>query len=238
MPFLLLLLLIFSTPAAADFESGRKAFAQGDFERAFTEWQAAAEQGDASAQRNVGHLYRWGKGVPQDLTQAAYWYFTAAKNGSAGAQYNLGVMYLRGEGVPRNEEEGTLWLERSAEQGYAKAKKRLQDLKADWDDFPADEEILSPVKQPVNPRKETKRKEPPLYAHLASYYTQETLDMGWKELKQTYPELKAFKTVETQVSLPEKGKYIRLYIKGKPADVKRVCGLLNDKKQYCLISYP
>ena len=57
-------------------------------------------------------------------------------------------------------------------------------------------------------------------------------------MRQTYPELKGFKTVETQVSLPEKGKYIRLYIKGKPADVKRVCGLLNDKKQYCLISYP
>ena len=71
MPFLLLFLMIFSTPAFADFETGRKAFAAGDYERAFTEWQAAAEQGVASAQRNVGHLYRWGKGVSQDLTQGA-----------------------------------------------------------------------------------------------------------------------------------------------------------------------
>ena len=45
MPFLLLFLMIFSTPAFADFETGRKAFAAGDYERAFTEWQAAAEQG-------------------------------------------------------------------------------------------------------------------------------------------------------------------------------------------------
>ena len=42
MPFLLLFLMIFSTPAFADFEMGRKAFAAGDYERAFTEWQAAA----------------------------------------------------------------------------------------------------------------------------------------------------------------------------------------------------
>ena len=82
------------------------------------------------------------------------------------------------------------------------------------------------------------KKEPPLYAHLASYHTQETLEKGWRELKQIFPELAAFKTVETQVTLPEKGKYIRLYIKGKAGDIHHVCGQLNEKKQYCLISYP
>ena len=94
-----------------------------------------------------------------------------------------------------------------------------------------------PGKTPVKMMTVSK-KEPPLYAHLASYYTQETLEKGWKELKQTFPELTRFKTVETQVTLPEKGKYIRLYIKGKAADIRNVCGLLNEKKQYCLISYP
>lgn len=242
MPFLLLFLLLLTTPASADFESGRKAFSIGNYEKAFSEWQAAAMQGDAAAQRNIAHLYRWGKGVPQDLTQAAYWYFTAAKNGSASAQYNLGIMYLRGEGIPRNEEEGAIWLERSAEQGYGKAKQKLAHLKVDMDvDFPAEEELLSPVKTVAAVRPEpmaTAVKEPPAYAHLASYYTQETLEKGWVELQQTFPVLKGVKTIETHVTLPEKGKYIRLYIKGKTAEIKKICGLLNERKQYCLISYP
>ena len=109
---LFLTCLLLSFPAAADFESGRKAYVNGEYDKAFQEWQKAADEGDLAAQRNLGHLYRWGKGVPQDLTQAAFWYYTAAKGGSDTAQYNLGIMYLRGEGIPRNEDEGIIWLPR------------------------------------------------------------------------------------------------------------------------------
>ena len=173
--------------------------------------------------------------------------YTAAKGGLDTAQYNLGVMYLRGEGVPRNEEEGIIWLERAAEQNNEKAKKKLAHLKIEIDhELPTEEDLLKPVKHKPQPSSKSpsikvmtvSRKEPPLYAHLASYYTQETLEKGWEELKQTFPELSKFKTLETQVTLPEKGKYIRLYIKGKPEEIKQVCSLLNAKKQYCLISYP
>ncbi len=247
MKIIFLFVLLFCSQAFASLEDGQKAFVRGDYDKAFEQWRQAAEDGDLTAQRNVAHLYRWGKGVPQDLTQAAFWYYTAAKGGLDTAQYNLGVMYLRGEGVPRNEEEGIIWLERAAEQDNEKAKKKLAHLKVEIEhELPTEEELLAPVKQktakvpgktPVKMMTVSK-KEPPLYAHLASYYTQETLEKGWKELKQTFPELTRFKTVETQVTLPEKGKYIRLYIKGKAADIRNVCGLLNEKKQYCLISYP
>ncbi|MBO4521138.1 MAG: sel1 repeat family protein [Alphaproteobacteria bacterium] len=242
---LILISLLFVFPARASFEDGQKAFSQGSYDRAFDYWRQAAEEGDLTAQRNIAHLYRWGKGVKQDLTQAAFWYYTAAKGGLDTAQYNLGVMYLRGEGVPRNEDEGIIWLQRAAEQNNERARKKLAHLKVEIDhELPTEDELLQPAKsKKVKPEKPVKmtttvKKEPPLYAHLASYYTQETLEKGWQELKQTFPELTAFKTVETHVTLPEKGKYIRLYIKGSADNVRRICDQLNEKKQYCLISYP
>ena len=61
-----------------------------------------AEQGDASAQYNLGLTYDNGIGVPQDFAEAVQWYRRAAKQGLAGAQANLGVMYANGEGVPQD----------------------------------------------------------------------------------------------------------------------------------------
>lgn len=243
MRFFLILCLFVSLPAFADFETGLKSYKEGDFASAFKEWQTAADQGNIEAQRNLGHLYRWGKGVQQDLTQAAFWYYTAAKGGSDSAQYNLGVMYLRGEGIPRNEEEGVLWLERAAEQNNDEAVRKLAHLKTETEnELPNEAELFRPVKSPKKgalPGKMTtvSKKEPPLYAHLASYFDQETLEKGWTKLKAAYPELAKFKTVETRVSL-QKGRYIRLYIKGKSDAVRKTCETLNAKKQYCLISYP
>lgn len=250
MPLILALLLLLSFPAQASFEAGQKAYALGDYQAAFTEWQNAADDGDIDAQRNIAHLYRWGKGVSQDLTQAAYWYYTAAKGGSDTAQYNLGIMYLRGEGIPRNEDEGIIWLKRAEELGNKKATQKLAHLKAEIEhELPTEADLLTASKAKVHQKSVSKKttdikimktsvKEPPSYAHLASYYTQETLEKGWLELKQIYPELAKFTTIETHVTLPAKGKYIRLYIKGKSADITEVCRKLNEKKQYCLISYP
>lgn len=244
--FFLLFSFLYAFPVQASFEDGQKAFAQGSYDQAFEYWRQAAEEGDLTAQRNIAHLYRWGKGVPQDLTQAAFWYYTAAKGGLDTAQYNLGVMYLRGEGIPRNEEEGILWLQRAADQKNELAQKKLEHLKVEIDhELPTEDELLQPVKdkkvrlseKPVKMTTAVK-KEPPLYAHLASYHTQETLEKGWRKLKKAFPELATFKTVETHVTLPEKGKYIRLYIKGAAEKIRSVCDLLNEKKLYCLVSYP
>lgn len=234
-----LTLLLMSTPAFADFDAGVRSYSKGDYEKAFAEWRADAENGDAAAQRNLAHLYRWGKGVRQDLTQAAYWYFSAAKNGSPLAQYNLGIMYLRGEGVPLNEDEGRVWLERAAQQGLKQAKRKLERMDEDDDAEFADEELDRRL--PASAQTEKKASplpEAPLYAHLASYYTQETLDKGWGELRETFPVLRNVKMIETHVTLPKKGKYIRLYIKGKPDKIKKICAELNAKKQYCAVSYP
>ena len=49
-----------------------------------------AEQGDALAQVNLGHMYRTGQGVPQDDIEAMRWYRLAADQGGTGKAYQAG----------------------------------------------------------------------------------------------------------------------------------------------------
>ena len=58
--------------------------------KAAIQWYlAAADQGNAAAQNNLGLVYQLGAGVPQDLDKAIYWYEQASANGSASAARNL-----------------------------------------------------------------------------------------------------------------------------------------------------
>ena len=81
----------------------------------------AAEQGDASAQFNLGVMYADGEGVPQNYSEAVRWYRLAAEQGDASAQFNLGIMYANGEGVPQDYSEAMRWFQLAAEQGDASA---------------------------------------------------------------------------------------------------------------------
>ena len=68
-----------------------------------------AQKGNASAQSNLGLMYRKGEGVPQDYVQAAKWTRLAADQGDAQAQYNLGVMNDNGQGVPQDDNHAIKW---------------------------------------------------------------------------------------------------------------------------------
>ena len=59
-----------TTPAAADFETGRAAYVDGDFAAAIEAWRAPAETGAAAAQFALGTLYVTGEGVEQDFEAA------------------------------------------------------------------------------------------------------------------------------------------------------------------------
>ena len=56
-------------------------------------WRAAADQGHAEAQYNLGNMFEQGRGVAQSDVEAARWWQKAADQGHAGAQYNLGNMF-------------------------------------------------------------------------------------------------------------------------------------------------
>ena len=88
--------------------------------------RAAAEQGDAAAQFDLGSMAAAeGRGVPQDGAEAVRWYRLAAEQGHALAQAGLGVLYAEGRGVRQDDPEAVLWLRRAADQGIAEAQGRL-----------------------------------------------------------------------------------------------------------------
>ena len=76
-----------------------------------------AEQGDATAQFNLGVRYRNGQGVPQDYAEAVRWYRLAAEQGYATAQFFLGSCTTTARACPRNA-EAVRWYRLAAEQGY------------------------------------------------------------------------------------------------------------------------
>ena len=90
----------------------------------------AAAQGDASAQFEVASRLAEGKGLDQDLKEAAQWYQRSASNGFAMAQFRLGTLYERGLGVPTDQARAQVWYQRAAEQGNVKAMHNLAVLAA------------------------------------------------------------------------------------------------------------
>ena len=91
----------------------------------FEQVKKNAEQGDATAQTNLGVMYANGCGVIQNDAEAHVWFSKAAEQGSAVAQRNLGVVYARGRGVTQNTAEAFAWFRKAAEQGDTIAQTNL-----------------------------------------------------------------------------------------------------------------
>ena len=66
-----------------------------DFKQAVKWFRKAAEQGDASAQNNLGIMYANGKGVLEDNVTAYAWWNIAAANGSATGKKNKDIIAKR-----------------------------------------------------------------------------------------------------------------------------------------------
>lgn len=80
---------------------------------------SAAKAGLVPAMAEVARAYDAGRGVPRDLTLAAYWYREAAERGHAPAMAALGTMYEFGDGVERNLAEALRLYRLSADRGDA-----------------------------------------------------------------------------------------------------------------------
>ena len=87
--------------------------------------QRKANQGDASAEYQLGLMYEEGQDLPKDTTEAMKWYRKAAEQGDAWAQYWLGAAYDSGRGVPKDDAEAVKWWRKAAEQGDATAQNSL-----------------------------------------------------------------------------------------------------------------
>ena len=115
---LVMLMLSFSHAAiAGDLEDGLAAAQNGDFATALRLWTPLAEQGNASAQSNLGTMYLNGDGVAQDYKTAVKWITLAAEHGNALGQGKLGAMYAQGKVVMQDDKTAVKWYKLAAEQG-------------------------------------------------------------------------------------------------------------------------
>jgi hypothetical protein len=92
---------------------------------AFREYSAAAKEGNADAQFNLGICYRRGEGVEKNEVEAFRWFQLAAEQGGAVAQCNIGSSYYLGEGVEKDDIKAVCWFEKAALQGLAHAQHNL-----------------------------------------------------------------------------------------------------------------
>ena len=81
----------------------------------------SAEQGNADSQFQLGGLYHFGHGVPQDDAQGFPWIMKAAEQGHGVAEFFIATSYGEGWGVPKDNAHQFFWLRRAAEDGNANA---------------------------------------------------------------------------------------------------------------------
>jgi TPR repeat protein len=112
-------------------------------------YRKAAEQNHSSALSTLGYLYEKGEIVPQDDTQAAYWYKLSlehneqiirpldhieifwerrAKAGDPQAQTIIGWFYQSGFGREQSDEQAVEWYRKAAEQNFAEAERHLSQM--------------------------------------------------------------------------------------------------------------
>ena len=111
--------------AGQTFDEAVAAYGRGDYATAIRGFLVHAEQGDATAQYNLGLMYAKGEGVPENDAEAVGWFRKAAEQGDATAQSNLGVMYATGRGVLKDDTEAVRWYRLAAEQGHDSAQFNL-----------------------------------------------------------------------------------------------------------------
>jgi localization factor PodJL len=93
--------------------------------------RAAAAKGDPAAEYEIAQRYAEGRGVPQNLAEAAEWFDRAARQGLAPAQFRLGGFYEKGFGVKKDLEAARRLYLVAAEAGNAKAMHNLAVLYAE-----------------------------------------------------------------------------------------------------------
>ena len=136
---LALAIMALTVPAdAGPFEDGLAAAKRSDYATALLLWRPLAEQGNATAQYNLGLMSENGRGMPKDSVNAVKWYRMAAEQGHANAQNNLGFMYANGQGVPQDYGEAMKWYRRAADQRLAGAQYNLGLMQAYGEGVPHD----------------------------------------------------------------------------------------------------
>ncbi len=113
------------------------ALEQGDYATAIQKELPRAEQGDASAQSNVGMFYL-AQGSEQDKATAFEWLSKSAEQGFTEAESQLGYLYSNGLGVQQDPAKAVYWWRKAAAQRHPSALFNLGQAYADGRGVPRD----------------------------------------------------------------------------------------------------
>jgi len=88
----------------------------------------AANQGDVTAQYNLGVCYEMGEGVTRDNAEAVKWFRKAAEQGDIRAQYQLGVWIAELDRTTKNQVQAYKWFGLASALGHGRAQKQLNKI--------------------------------------------------------------------------------------------------------------
>ncbi len=92
---ILLALLAAGGVQAADLATAQKQWESKQFDEAFRNFKVLAEQGNPVAQLQLGEMYGFGEGTPENAAQAEVWLQKAAAAGQTDAQESLALVRER-----------------------------------------------------------------------------------------------------------------------------------------------
>ena len=91
-------------------------------------YRKAAEHGLAKAQKNLGDMYFFGRGVDKDYQKAIDWYTKAADQQFADAQFLLGYMNEKGLGTQQSDQNAVALYQKAAHNGNVEAQRAYDRL--------------------------------------------------------------------------------------------------------------
>ncbi len=97
------------------------AFANRNFEKAFTGFKLLGDKGDPAGDYGMALMYQYGRGFKQDIAKSIWFYRAAADAGYVPARVNLGAMYYLGKGGRRDYRKAMKWLQIAVDKGYPSA---------------------------------------------------------------------------------------------------------------------
>ena len=125
---LILLFLLITKLSFADFESGLKAFNNGDYKTALNNWKPMAEEGVSNAQYNVALMYHNGLGVTQDYNEAFKWLLMSSAQGNLNSIRLLSTMYALGNGIKKDYLKSYMWAKIGADNDDQNSKLMMDGL--------------------------------------------------------------------------------------------------------------
>ena len=130
--YLSVVLLVMTTGlvAAGSLKEAGTALDKGHFQGAERTYSELSNQGNRTAQLQLGLMYDEGLGIPKQHHQAVRWYSVAASQGDPEAPFYLGRIYQDGRGGPKDYARARRWYRVAAERGNLKAAVNLGTMHA------------------------------------------------------------------------------------------------------------